>query len=221
MRSFLILAVFCVAMPVQAQDMEKILKRDFKARGQATMDRVTPDALQRVCNETHDKPPVGKANRGDSIDFKDLLVNTRVQLGRPKGKPAAWDAGYVLYTVNQLHYQYEDPRTCIPPWWYYLLASDKIILAAQRTRLLASLVLARNERDVIGLLDHSPYEKLQTKVQAHEDEPKGRGQCTINQCAVDDDVNIPEPIMQNGDSKCKWDCQHRTHNEADHKRISQ
>jgi tyrosinase len=50
----------------------------------------------------------------------------------------------VLYTVNQLHYQYEDPRTCVPPWWYYLLASEKIIFASLKARTLASVVLARN-----------------------------------------------------------------------------
>ena len=72
MRSFLILAVFCVAMPVQAQDVEKILKRDFKARGQATMDRVTPDALQRVCNETHDKPPAELAKTLEADQMKTI-----------------------------------------------------------------------------------------------------------------------------------------------------
>jgi Common central domain of tyrosinase/Polyphenol oxidase middle domain len=51
----------------------------------------------------------------------------------------------VLYTVNQLHYQYEDPKTCVPPWWYYLIASATLISpASARSRVLASLVLARN-----------------------------------------------------------------------------
>jgi tyrosinase len=50
----------------------------------------------------------------------------------------------VLYTINQLNYQYEDPRTCVPPWWYYLVASASFTLASQRARLLSSFVLARN-----------------------------------------------------------------------------
>jgi hypothetical protein len=50
----------------------------------------------------------------------------------------------VLYTVNQLNYQYEDPRTCIPPWWYNLVASAHFTLASERSRVLASFVLARN-----------------------------------------------------------------------------
>ena len=52
----------------------------------------------------------------------------------------------ILYTINQLGYQYEDPRTCVPPWWYYLLASEKLVLVALKRSVLASIVLARNIR---------------------------------------------------------------------------
>jgi sulfur-oxidizing protein SoxX len=51
---------FLLLLPFTAfaqNDVEKVLKRDFQPRGQATMDRVVPDAVQRVCNETGDKPP--------------------------------------------------------------------------------------------------------------------------------------------------------------------
>jgi hypothetical protein len=48
--------------------------------------------------QTHDTPPRGKPNRGDSIDFKDLLVTTGAQLGKAKGKPIGYDAGTVVYT---------------------------------------------------------------------------------------------------------------------------
>jgi len=47
--------------------------------------------------KTHDTPPQHKANAGDSIDFKDLLVAVSTQLGK-KGKPVGYDAGTVLYT---------------------------------------------------------------------------------------------------------------------------
>jgi tyrosinase len=51
----------------------------------------------------------------------------------------------VLYTINQLNYQYEDPRACVPPWWYYLVVSANVItIASERTRVLSSYVLARN-----------------------------------------------------------------------------
>jgi hypothetical protein len=52
----------------------------------------------------------------------------------------------VLYTINQLNYQYEDPRTCVPPWWYYLVASSTFTIANERPRILATFVLARNVR---------------------------------------------------------------------------
>ena len=71
MRWVFLLILAC-AMPVQAQDVEKVLKRDFKARGQATMDRVTPDALQRVCNETHDRPPAELAKTLEADQMKTI-----------------------------------------------------------------------------------------------------------------------------------------------------
>jgi sulfur-oxidizing protein SoxX len=68
MKGFLLVTLLC-ALPAQAQEVEKVLQRDFKARGQATMDRVKPDALQRVCNETHNNPPaeLAKALEGDQL----------------------------------------------------------------------------------------------------------------------------------------------------------
>ena len=48
--------------------------------------------------KTHDNPPRGKPNKGDKIEFKDLLVATENQLGKKKGKPVGFDAGTVVYT---------------------------------------------------------------------------------------------------------------------------
>ena len=47
----------------------------------------------------HDTKPLGKENKGDNIDFKDLLQNLATQFGNAKGKPVAFDAGRVLYTT--------------------------------------------------------------------------------------------------------------------------
>ena len=71
-------------------------------------------------------------------------MNTNFTFADENGNLVQMSGDEILYTVNQLNYQYEDPRTCVPPWWYYLLASEKVFLAARRTRVLASLVLARN-----------------------------------------------------------------------------
>ena len=68
-----LLALLLVVTAAQAQpgsrDVEQVLKRDFHARGQATMDRVAQDGLQRVCTESNDRPPadVAKAMEGDQM----------------------------------------------------------------------------------------------------------------------------------------------------------
>src|SRR5437899_459582 len=51
-----------------------------------------------MVSKVHQKVPGGKPRKGDSIDFKDLLVNNTTQLGKKKGKPTAYDAGTVMYT---------------------------------------------------------------------------------------------------------------------------
>lgn len=38
-------------------EVQKVMQRDFHPRGQATMDRLIQDGLQRVCTEAHDRPP--------------------------------------------------------------------------------------------------------------------------------------------------------------------
>jgi sulfur-oxidizing protein SoxX len=60
------------AAAAQANEIEKVLKRDFQARGQATMDRVVPDAVQRVCNETRDKPPAELARTLEADQMKTI-----------------------------------------------------------------------------------------------------------------------------------------------------
>jgi len=58
MRTALVLFVaLVVPTAVLAEDVQKVLQRDFHARGQATMDRVVQDGLQRLCTETNDRPP--------------------------------------------------------------------------------------------------------------------------------------------------------------------
>ncbi len=51
-------------------------------------------------SQVHDNPPVGKGNAGDSIDFKDLLVTTKAQLGKKKNHKIAWDAGTTIYVSS-------------------------------------------------------------------------------------------------------------------------
>ena len=52
--------------PESTADQDRIselLKRDFHARGQATMDRIELDELQRLCNASADNPPADQAKR--------------------------------------------------------------------------------------------------------------------------------------------------------------
>jgi sulfur-oxidizing protein SoxX len=52
-----------------APEVQQIMQRDFHPRGQATMDRVVQDGVQRVCTETHDRPPpeLAKALEADQM----------------------------------------------------------------------------------------------------------------------------------------------------------
>ncbi len=55
-----------------AQDVQKVLQRDFHARGQATMDRVVQDGLQRLCTETNDRPPGDVARQLEADQMKTI-----------------------------------------------------------------------------------------------------------------------------------------------------
>ena len=73
MRSALVFAIcsiFCTA--ALAQDVQKVLQRDFQARGQATMDRVVQDGLQRLCTDTNDRPPGDVARQLEADQMKTI-----------------------------------------------------------------------------------------------------------------------------------------------------
>jgi L-cysteine S-thiosulfotransferase len=55
-----------------SDDVEAVLKRDFKARGQASMDRVVQDGLQRVCTESGDRPPAALAKQLEADQMKTI-----------------------------------------------------------------------------------------------------------------------------------------------------
>ena len=55
------------------KDVEQVLKRDFHARGQATMDRVAQDGLQRLCTESNDRPPAGVAKAMEADQMKTIV----------------------------------------------------------------------------------------------------------------------------------------------------
>jgi L-cysteine S-thiosulfotransferase len=55
------------------QDVQQVLQRDFHARGQATMERVVQDGVQRLCTESSDKPPAELARALEADQLKTVV----------------------------------------------------------------------------------------------------------------------------------------------------
>jgi len=68
MKGLLLLGL--IPFAVCAQDVQKVLQRDFQPRGQATMDRVVQDGVQRVCTESNDRPPAELAKQLEADQLK-------------------------------------------------------------------------------------------------------------------------------------------------------
>ena len=75
MKLLLFLVLFALT-PAHAdptpKDVEKLMQRDFRPRGQAGMERVVQDGIQRVCTETHDQPPAELAKRLEADQMKTI-----------------------------------------------------------------------------------------------------------------------------------------------------
>lgn len=56
-----------------ALEVQKVLERDFRARGQATMDRIPQDALQRICTQSRDRPPAALAKQLEADQMKTIV----------------------------------------------------------------------------------------------------------------------------------------------------
>lgn len=116
MRAILFFAAVVLSSPAPAQDVTGVLKRDFHARGQATMDRVEQDALQRVCTKFADKPPAELARLLEADQMKTIVFPAGSLLGGWKrgeaiaqsGRGATWldpknaPAGGSCYNCHQL-----------------------------------------------------------------------------------------------------------------------
>ena len=74
-RLALLLAV--VALPALGdptpQEVEKVMQRDFHARGQAGMERVLQDGVQRLCTESRDRPPAELAKALEADQMKSIV----------------------------------------------------------------------------------------------------------------------------------------------------
>jgi sulfur-oxidizing protein SoxX len=99
-----------------SREVTQVLQRDFKARGQATMDRVVQDGLQRICTETHDKPPAHIAKQIEADQMKTIVFPSGSLMGDWKraekmaqsGRGAMWSdkpgvaAGGSCYNCHQI-----------------------------------------------------------------------------------------------------------------------
>jgi len=115
--------IFLVAMLVAPlaladptpQDVQKLMQRDFHARGQAGMDRVVQDGVQRVCTESGDQPPVGLAKSLEADQMKSIVYPSGSLMGDWKrgesiaqnGRGLQWTdkpgaAGGSCYNCHQL-----------------------------------------------------------------------------------------------------------------------
>lgn len=125
MRTALLSVVACAAAtaftgPVRAEptarEVTEVLQRDFHTRGQAKMDRIAQDGLQRVCTEAHDKPPAPVAERLQADQMKTIAYPQGSLMGDWKrgekiaqsGRGAMWNdkpgapAGGGCYNCHQL-----------------------------------------------------------------------------------------------------------------------
>ncbi len=56
----------------ETQRLTAVLQRDMHERGQAKMDRIALDDLQRLCNQYGDNPPVEQAKRMEDAQLKGI-----------------------------------------------------------------------------------------------------------------------------------------------------
>ena len=84
-----------------AQDVQKVLQRDFQARGQATMDRVVQDGLQRVCTDTNDRPPAELARQLEADQMKTIAFPAGSLIGDWKSGERIAQSGRGLQLERQ------------------------------------------------------------------------------------------------------------------------
>jgi sulfur-oxidizing protein SoxX len=75
------------------QEIQQIMQRDFHARGQATMDRLAQDAVQRVCTETQNRPPAELTKSLEADQMKTIVFSEGSLLGDWKRGEAIAQSG--------------------------------------------------------------------------------------------------------------------------------
>jgi sulfur-oxidizing protein SoxX len=86
----LVLSPLAAAQPSD-REVQEIMKRDFRPKGQAKMDRLEQDAVQRTCTATRDRPPAELAKRLEADQMKTIAYPAGSLMGNWKeGAKIAW-----------------------------------------------------------------------------------------------------------------------------------
>ena len=103
MRPFLwgVLLWPMLAIAQSPTDVQKALQRDFQPRGQATMDRVVQDGVQRICTETRDQPPGDLARRLEEDQLKLIAFPSGSLIGNWKNGERIAQNGRGLQWTDQ------------------------------------------------------------------------------------------------------------------------
>ena len=99
----------------ETQRLTAVLKANMHERGQAKMDRIEPDELQRLCNQHGDRPPADEARRMEEAQLKGIPFPAGSLIGDWKegekiaqsGRGMTWsdkagDSGGSCYNCHQI-----------------------------------------------------------------------------------------------------------------------
>jgi len=86
----LVVSPLAIAEPSD-REVQQAMKRDFRAKGQAGMDRLDQDSVQRICTATNNKPPAALAKQLEGDQMKTIVYPSGSLMGDWKsGAKIAW-----------------------------------------------------------------------------------------------------------------------------------
>ena len=98
----LVLSPLALAEPSD-REVQEIMKRDFSAKGQAKMERLEQDAVQRACTATRDDPPAELAKQLEADQLKAIVFPSGGLIGN-------WKEGAKIAWSGQGMQWHEDPK---------------------------------------------------------------------------------------------------------------
>jgi len=98
----LALSPLAIAEPTD-REVQQAMKRDFRAKGQAGMDRLEPDGVQRICTVTGNRPPAELAKQLEADQTKTIVYPSGSLMGD-------WKSGAKIAWGGQGMRWHEDPK---------------------------------------------------------------------------------------------------------------